>query len=73
MINITDIKVLEEFTNDNRTYGKYFVKVNGQNKLIVCRTDEWCSIENYVDRPIKDCVSTITEEFRNALIKKLGN
>lgn len=70
-MGISKIETIQEFTNDNITYGAYFVTMS--TKYIFIRNgDSVGCVQYYYDKPADQCVSIIRDDVKEEFFTLLA-
>jgi len=64
---ITEVSTLQEFTNDDITYGSYLVKFNGEFKVFIRNGNSVGVVVYYKNEPASKCVSEIRDDVKEEL------
>lgn len=64
---ITAVSTLQEFTNEDITYGSYLVKFNGEFKVFIRNGNSVGVVVYYKNEPASKCVSEIRDDVREDL------
>jgi len=70
MVKITDLEIVQEFTNDLVTYGLYYCKFNGDNRLFTRNGDKFKALIHWHNR---DELCDIRDEVVNELLYEIEN
>lgn len=70
MNRITDLIILQEFTNNSDTYGLYWCKFNNIEKLITRNGNEFKVLIHWLDH---DELEVIRDDVKEELLQEINN
>jgi hypothetical protein len=73
MSKITDIKIIKEFTNDEKKYGVYDVAFENHQEIFIRNNGSVGVVSFFFDRPASQCVSTIRDDVKEDFFDILSN
>ena len=71
MSGITDLTILQEFTNELITYGFYWVKFNGENKLFTRNGNTIKTVIHWTGED--DQLMDIRDDVKKELLQEIEN
>lgn len=71
MDKIQNIDTINEFTNENITYGVYSVMFNGEQKIFIRNGNSIGAVVHRLGEPASKCVSEIRNDVKEEFLSKL--
>jgi hypothetical protein len=69
-MKLEEIIVHRGFKHENKLYGRFEVKVNGNTYFIIANNDEIRIIQYFFGSSIEECLIKPTEEFEKLFLKE---
>lgn len=73
MSRIGNIKILEEFTNNNITYGYYWAEFNGKYQLFIRNGNKFAVASHYSTEEVTKCLNYIREDVEKELLEAINS
>lgn len=69
-MKLEEIKIYKGFKFENKLYGRFEVRVNGDTYFIIANNDEIRILQHFFGSTIKECLSEPTEKFKKVFFRK---